>query len=323
MAAHGSKVVIYAALVGNALIAVTKFVAASITGSSAMMSEGIHSLVDTGNQGLLLYGLRRAAKPADARHPFGYGAELYFWAFVVAILIFAVGSGVSFYEGIHKIFDPHPIESPYINYIVLALAIVFEGVAWTIAYRSFEKTRGDRSLFAAVRQSKDPTVFTVLFEDTAAMLGLVVAFVGIYLSSTFDLPWADGAASIGIGVILAAAAIFLAIETKGLLIGEAAAPDVVETIRKIVMATPTVSGMNELRTLHRGPEDILLALSLDFEDNLTAGKVEEAIQSLETAIRDQFPSVGRVFIEVQSRSGHEQSVLAEQQRLADPTPADD
>ncbi|MCB1495409.1 MAG: cation transporter [Bauldia sp.] len=315
MAAHGSKIVIYAALAGNALIAVTKFVAAGLTGSSAMMSEGIHSLVDTGNQGLLLYGIRRAARPADARHPFGYGAELYFWSFVVAILIFAVGAGVSFYEGIAKILDPHPMEDPVINYVVLALAMVFEGVAWTIAFRSFDKARGKMGLIAAVRQSKDPTVFTVLFEDTAAMLGLLVAFVGVFLASSYGIAWADGAASIGIGIILALAAIFLAIETKGLLIGEAAAPEIVETIRNIVLATPTVSGMNELRTLHRGPEDILLALSVDFEDNLTAGKVEEAIQALETAIRNQFPSVGRVFIEVQSRSGHQQSVAAEQRRL--------
>jgi len=318
MAAHGSKTVIYAALAGNALIAATKFVAAGLTGSSAMMSEGIHSVVDTGNQMLLLYGLRRAARPADARHPFGYGAELYFWAFVVAILIFAVGAGVSFYEGIHKIADPHPIDNPAINYVVLAVAFVFEAVAWTIAYRSFERSRGQRSFVAAVRQSKDPTVFTVLFEDTAAMLGLVAAFVGVFLSAAFNVAWADGVASMVIGAILALAAILLAIETKGLLIGEAAAPEVEETIRNIVLATPTVAGMNELRTLHRGPEDILLALSLDFEDNLTAGKVEEAIQALETAIRNRFPAVGRVFIEVQSRKGHQASVDAERVRLDRP-----
>lgn len=318
MAVHGSKTVIYAALAGNALIAATKFVAAGLTGSSAMMSEGIHSVVDTGNQMLLLYGLRRAARPADARHPFGYGAELYFWAFVVAILIFAVGAGVSFYEGIHKIADPHPIDHPAINYVVLAIAFLFEGGAWTIAYRSFERSRGRRSFVAAVRQSKDPTVFTVLFEDSAAMLGLVAAFVGVFLSASFNIAWADGAASIVIGAILALAAILLAIETKGLLIGEGAAPEVEATIRNIVLATPTVAGMNELRTLHRGPEDILLALSVDFEDNLTAGKVEEAIQALETAIRNRFPAVGRVFIEVQSRKGHEASVDAERVRLDRP-----
>lgn len=321
MAAHGSKTVIYAALVGNGLIAVTKFIAASITGSSAMLSEGIHSLVDTGNQVLLLYGIRRASQPADARHPFGYGAELYFWAFVVAILIFAVGAGVSFYEGISKIADPHPIKSPVINYVVLTLALMFEGVAWIIAYRAFNQSRGSRGFITAVRQSKDPTVFTVLFEDTAAMLGLIVAFVGILVSVNLGLAWADGAASIGIGCILALTAIFLAIETKGLLIGEAAAPEVVRTIRNIVLATPTVDGMNELRTLHRGPEEILLALSVDFEDNLTAGAVEDAIQAMETGIREQFPAIGRVFIEVQSRKGHGQSIEAERRRFDDPDAA--
>ena len=177
--ATGSRKVIFAALAGNALIAVTKFVAATITGSSAMLSEGIHSLVDTGNQGLLLYGLRRAKKPADEKHPFGYGAELYFWAFVVAILIFAVGSGISIYEGVQKVLHPHEVANPAINYIVLGLAMCFEAVAWWIAFKEFQTTRGKRGYLEAVRQSKDPTVFTVLFEDTAAMLGLVVAFLGI------------------------------------------------------------------------------------------------------------------------------------------------
>ncbi len=318
MAAHGSKIVVYAALTGNALIAVTKFIAGALTGSSAMLSEGIHSVVDTGNQMLLLYGLRRAARPADARHPFGYGAELYFWAFVVAILIFAVGAGVSFYEGVQKIAAPHPIENPAVNYVVLALAGVFEGATWTVAYRSFSRSRRGTSLIAAVRRSKDPTVFTVLFEDTAALLGLLVAFVGIFVSVHWGFVWADGAASMVIGVILAVTATLLAIETKGLLIGEAAAPEVESTIRNIVLATPTVAGMNELRTLHRGPEDILLALSLDFEDNLTAGKVEEAIQAIEIAIRNRFPAVGRVFIEVQSRKGHQESIAAERMRLDEP-----
>jgi cation diffusion facilitator family transporter len=318
MAAHETKIVVYAALAGNALIAVTKFVAGALTGSSAMLSEGIHSVVDTGNQMLLLYGMRRAARPADASHPFGYSAELYFWAFVVAILIFAVGAGVSFYEGVQKITALQLIENPAVNYVVLALAGVFECATLTIAYRNFSRSRGGTSLIAAVRRSKDPTVFTVLFEDTAALLGLLVAFVGIFVSVTYGLVWADGAASMVIGVILAVTAALLAIETKGLLIGEAAAPEVEETIRNIVLATPTIAGMNELRTLHRGPEDILLALSVDFEDNLTAGKVEEAIQALEIAIRNRFPAVGRVFIEVQSRKGHKESAEAERVRLDRP-----
>ena len=200
MASHGSKTVIYAALAGNGLIAITKFAAASITGSSAMFSEAIHSLVDTGNQGLLLFGIKRSGRPADDAHPFGYSGELYFWAFMVAILIFGLGAGISIYEGVQKILHPHPLNDPLINYIVLALAMVFEGFALAIAVREFRKTKGQRGWLEAVRVSKDPTVFTVLFEDTAAMAGLVVAFVGIFLAQQLDLPVLDGVASVLIGV---------------------------------------------------------------------------------------------------------------------------
>jgi len=306
--AAGSKKVIYAALVGNALIAITKFFAAGITGSSAMLSEGIHSCVDTGNQGLLLYGLWRAKKPADEKHPFGYGAELYFWAFVVAILIFAIGSGISIYEGIQKVLHPHPVSDPMINYIVLGLAFLFEGVAWAIALKEFRTTKGRRGWLEAIQESKDPSVFTVLFEDSAAMAGLLVAFVGIFCAQYFGIAALDGAASIVIGVILAITAILLAYETKGLLIGEAAAPEVVKVIRNIASATAVVDRVNEIRTLHRGPNDILLALSLDFENNLTAGKVEDAIHDLETAIKQQFPQVRRIFIEIQSAADHLEEV---------------
>lgn len=316
MAATGSKKVIYAALVGNALIAITKFFAAAYTGSSAMLSEGIHSLVDTGNQGLLLYGLKKSSQPADEKHPFGYGVELYFWAFVVAILIFAVGSGISIYEGVQKILHPHPISSPIIAYVVLGLAIVFESVAWWIAYKEFNRSRGRRGVLQAVRESKDPAVFTVLFEDTAAMAGLLVALIGLACVQIFDLPWLDGAASVAIGLILAATAAFLAYETKGLIVGEGADPEVVETIRALVEATPTVDRMNEIRTLHRGPQDVLLALSIDFENNLTAGKVEEAIHALEIGIKDRFPIVRRVFIEVQASHHHDEMLAAERRALA-------
>ena len=306
--ASGSKKVVYAALAGNALIAVMKFFAATITGSSAMFSEGIHSLVDTGNQGLLLYGMHRAKRPADAKHPFGYASEIYFWAFVVAILIFAVGAGVSIYEGIQKVISPHPISDPFINYLVLALALVFEGAAWWVAFKEFATVKGKRSIFKAVQESKDPTVFTVLFEDTAAIIGLVVAFVGIYLSQALNLPWLDGAASIVIGVILAGTAMLLAYETMGLLIGEAADPQVVATIEELVEAIPSVTNLNEIRTLHRGPDDILLALSLDFEDDMKVGDVEEAIYSLELKIKGRFPVVRRLFIEVQKKEHHAREV---------------
>jgi len=282
-----------------------------------MLSEGIHSLVDTGNQGLLLYGLARSKKPADARHPFGYGAELYFWAFVVAIIIFAVGAGVSIYEGISKIQNPHPIEDPYINYIVLGAAMIFEAFAWWIAFKEFKAVKGNRTYLQAVQDSKDPALFTVLFEDTAAMLGLIVAFVGLAIAQYYGLVWMDGAASVVIGLILAGTAWLLAYETKGLLIGEAAAPDMVTRVRTLAMATPGVIAMNELRTLHRGPEDVLLAVSVDFEDTLTAGAVEEAIYRLEVAVKHDYPVVTRIFIEVQASKHHHEMIEQERAALND------
>ena len=301
---QASKKVIYAALVGNLLIAVTKFGASVVTGSSAMLSEAIHSVVDTGNQGLLLLGLRRARRPADARHPFGYGMELYFWAFVVAIMLFGIGSGLSIYEGVDKLRHPHEITNPYVNYIVLAIAMVFEGIAWTIAFREFQKTRGPRSILSEVRRSKDPTVFTVLFEDTAAMLGLIVAFIGIGLGQIFDNPDFDAWASIVIGLILAGTASLLAIECKGLLIGEGASRAVTEGIEKIVAGRDGVLRVNELLTMHFGPDDILLNLSIDFADRLSSGDVEEAISAFEREIKQAYPQIRRVFIEAQSWRGH-------------------
>lgn len=306
--ASGSKKVIYAALIGNGLIAVTKFFAASVTGSSAMLSEGIHSLVDTGNQGLLLYGLKKSEKPADEKHPFGYGTELYFWAFVVAILIFAIGSGISIYEGIQKILHPHEMSDPTINYIVLVLAMIFEGVAWTIAYKEFSAVQGKRSIMQAVRDSKDPTLFTVLFEDSAAMLGLIIAFVGIYLAHSLNMPILDGVASVGIGIILALTAMLLAYETKGLLIGEGASPEIVASVEDLIGDVKGVDKVNEIRTLHFGPSDILVALSIDFKNNLTVGKVENSIYKLELAIKERHPMVKRLFVEIQNKKHHAEEV---------------
>ncbi len=309
MAAHGSKKVIYAALVGNGLIAVTKFFAATLTGSSAMLSEAIHSVVDTGNQGLLLYGIKRSKRPPDAAHPFGYGSEIYFWSFVVAILIFGLGAGISFYEGVQKLLHPHPISSPYINYIVLSLAMVFEAGAWWIAYKEFGKVRGNFGLFEAVQRSKDPTIFTVLFEDTAAMLGLIAALIGVACADKLGIPWADGAASVAIGVILAGTAAVLAYETKGLLIGEAASRPLRQGVRGIVGRAKEVRHINEMRTMHMAPNDILLALSLDFHDDLKVGHVEETIFRLENDIKARFPDIKRLFIEVQSLQDHHRSVM--------------
>jgi cation diffusion facilitator family transporter len=301
-----SKTVIYAALLANTLIAVSKFAAAALTGSSAMLSEGVHSVVDTGNQGLLLFGIRRAKRPADSDHPFGYGAEIFFWAFVVAILIFAVGAGISFYEGVYKLLHPHPLEHPYINYVVLGFAFVFEGTTWWIAFRAFRKAQNTQRpfrIFTALRQSKDPTVFTVLFEDSAALLGLVAATLGVAGVHLLGFEWSDGAASIVIAAILAGAAILLARETKGLLIGEAASRAVVEGVRRIVREVPNVININELRTMHLAPHEILLALSVDFADGIASQNVETEISRIEQEIKRNYPQVTQIFIEVQGKKG--------------------
>ena len=265
------------------LIAITKFSAALWTGSSAMLSEAVHSLVDTGNQGLLLHGMKKSRKPADAMHPFGYGMELYFWTFIVAILIFMGGATISVYEGIHKIQHPIAVKDTYINYIVLGLAMVFEAGAWWVAYKEFNKSRGQTPLLRAVRRSKDPTVFTVLFEDTAAMLGLIVAMIGIALADVLGIPVLDGVASILIGVILAGTAMLLAYECKGLLVGEAASLDMQESIRRLLARQRGIKRVNEVLTMHLAPGDILVNISIDFEDSLDSADVEDVITDLERA----------------------------------------
>jgi cation diffusion facilitator family transporter len=301
MAHAGSRTVIYAALVGNLLIAVTKLVAAALTGSSAMLSEGVHSLVDTGNQVLLLVGLKRGARHADSAHPFGYGKEVYFWSFVVAILIFAVGAGISVYEGIKHLQHPEPVANPRLNYIVLALALVFEGVAWTLAFREFRRAKGRLGYFRAVRESKDPTTFVVLFEDSAAMLGILVAFAGIALGQVTGQAWWDGAASVVIGLILGVTAWLLAVETRDLLIGEAAAPETVRGVREMAAGVDGVEKVNEVLTLHMGPEFVLVNLSLDFRDDMTADRVEAAVTGLAGAIKARYPLVKRVCARAEER----------------------
>lgn len=303
-AQSGSKTVIYAALAGNALIAVTKFAAAAYTGSSAMLSEAVHSVVDTGNQGLLLLGISRSKRPASPDHPFGHGMEIYFWAFVVAILIFGLGAGISFYEGFSKLADPHPVTSFTVNYIVLVLALIFEGVAWTLAYREFNRVRGSRGFLQEVRRSKDPTVFTVLFEDSAAMLGLLAALAGLLATQFLHVIWADAAASIAIGVILALTALGLAYETKSLLTGEAAANSTTRAIREMVLEEPAVRSLNDLRTVHFGPNDVLVALSLDFRDRSDLADVERTVRSLERSIKTRFPIITNIFIEAQAEADH-------------------
>ncbi|OEJ63813.1 cation diffusion facilitator family transporter [Magnetovibrio blakemorei] len=305
MSVHGSKKVIYVALAGNALIAGSKFTAASLTGSSAMLSEGIHSVVDTGNQLLLLFGISRAARRPDERHPFGYGMELYFWTFVVAILIFAVGAGVSVYEGVSKLSSPHPVNNMMVSYVVLGLSFLFEGYAFSVALREFKAQHTGGKLLDAIRNSKDPTVFTVLFEDGAALLGLIVATLGIGASDILQIPELDGVASILIGLILGATAALLAYECKGLLIGEGAAREVIESIRNIVQEQPGVSKVNELLTMHLGPREVLLNLSLDFVDGISSNEVEASISNMEAHIKSCHSEVTRVFIEAQSWQGHQ------------------
>ncbi len=304
MSTEGSKKVVIAALIGNAAIAVSKFTAAAYTGSSAMLSEAVHSLVDTGNQGLILYGIKKSQKPPDEKHPFGYGMELYFWSFVVAILIFAVGAGVSLYEGIHKIQDPQEISSPYINYAVLGAAMIFEASAWMIAFREFRTRKGHLGFYAAIRESKDPALFTVLMEDTAAMLGLITAFTGIALGQALHMPVLDGVASVVIGILLALVAVILSIECKGLLIGESARSSTVQGIRALVAACDGIDGINEILTMHLGPKDILATLSLDFSPQLSSDDVESLITAMESQIKNAYPDVTRIFIEAQSFRHH-------------------
>ncbi|MCP4905716.1 MAG: cation transporter, partial [bacterium] len=230
--------------------------------------------------------------------------EIYFWSFVVAMLIFALGSGISIYEGIHRVLHPEPVTNPLVNYIVLGAAMIFEGFAWWFAYREFRTQQGTRTLVGAVRASKDPIAFVVLFEDSAAMLGLVMAAIGLTLSQVLELPVFDGIASISIGLILGFTAVLLALRTKSLLIGESADPALVEDVRKRASELEAVVAVNEVLTLHMGPNFVLLNVSVDLKDSLPAGKVEEAIDLLTREIRETHPDIKRVFIEAESRKTH-------------------
>lgn len=291
-----ANIVLYAALAANLGIAVAKFVAAAITGSSSMLTEGVHSMVDSGNQGLLLYGQRRAKRPPDAEHPFGYGRELYFWAFVVAILIFGLGAGVSIYEGWKHIAEPEHLRDPLVNYIVLAVALALEGTSWGIALREFAASKGEMGWWEAVRESKNPAAFIVLFEDSAALAGLLVAGIGIWASHAWGDPRIDGAASIAIGLILAAVAILLAREAKGLLIGERANPEVVTCVRTILGRQREIVRVNHVRTIHTAPDRIFVAISADFEDHLSMGAGEALIERIERELKAALPMLSSIYI---------------------------
>lgn len=302
-----SKRVVYAALGGNLLVAATKLLAALWTGSSAMMSEAIHSLVDSGNEVLLLHGLKRATQPPDAQHPLGYGRELYFWSFVVALLIFALGAGVSVYEGMSHLRHPEPISDPVISYIVLGLAFLFEGGSWLVSWRQFRAAKGALGYFEAVRRSKDPPSFMVLFEDSAALAGLVIAGLGTVAAVQLHRPLFDGLASILIGVVLGAVAFLLARESKSLLIGERADRELSDSIIHVAGAENSVSRANGVLTLQLAPDQIIAALSLDFEDHLTAGQIEDAVIEIERKVRESHPQVVALFIKPQTNKRYQQA----------------
>jgi cation diffusion facilitator family transporter len=290
------NIVLYGALTANLGIAVAKFVAASITGSSSMLTEGVHSLVDSGNQVLLLYGQSRAKKPPDHSHPFGYGRELYFWAFVVAILIFAIGAGVSIYEGIVHIRQPEQLEDATVNYAVLAIAFALEGTSWAIAVKEFNAKRQGTSWWKAVLRSKDPAGFIVLFEDSAALIGLGIAGVGVWTSHHWGEPRLDGAASIAIGLVLAAVAILLAREAKGLIIGESADPRLIARLRETIEQRREITAVNHVRTVHTAPDSVFVAISADFVDDLSMGAGEHLIEDMERELRAISSDITSIYI---------------------------
>ena len=298
----GNTRVLVLALAANLGIAVAKFAAAAITGSSALLTEGVHSLVDSTNQLLLMYGQKRAAKPADARHPAGYGRELYFWSFVVALLVFALGAGVSVYEGIQHVLDPEKAVSPLIGYLVLAVAFALEGGSTVAAFREFDAARGGKSWWRALIDTKDATTVTVLLENGAAMAGILIAALGLGISQLSGDARFDGIASIFIGLLLGVVAVFLAREAKGLLIGEAADPVLVEGIRSAASRTG-VMGIGEIMTIHNAPEQIVAALNVDFDNRLTAGDVERIVDEIERAVQQKFPSVTRIYVRPREDAG--------------------
>lgn len=315
---HGSsKLVVYAALAGNLAVAVVKFIAAAVTGSSAMLSEGVHSLVDTGNEVLLLYGMKQGGKPPDESHPFGYGREVYFWSFIVALLVFALGAGVSLYEGVHHLRNPEPMTRPMVNYVVLLAAMAFEGTSWWVAWREFKRARGEVDTLQAVRDSKDPTTFVVLFEDSAAMLGLMIALAGVAASHLLGLTEADGIASILIGGVLAATAYFLAVETKGLLMGEPALPRVRRLILEAAQGEPGIHTINGVLTSQQGPHTVIAAISVAFDDAMTAVEIEACVERIEAVLQRTAPDVVALFVKPQTPQAWAERLRRRRRRVAE------
>jgi cation diffusion facilitator family transporter len=294
-------VVVIAAIIANLLVAAVKIIAAVMTRSSAMVAESIHSIVDTGNGALVAFGMRQSKKPADDHHPFGYGLELYFWTLVVAISIFGIGGGMSLYEGISHLRNPVPIENASLNYIVLGLSALFEGAALVVAIRNFNRAKGTkRTAYNFIRATKDPSLFTVVFEDTAAMVGLLFAFLGVFLSQLTGNPYFDGLASIAIGLLLMIVAFFLARESRDLLIGEGVERHVQTHMKKIILGVDGVMQVGSLRTLYFGPDNLLVNIDINFEKGMKAEKIDVVIGYIEAALIKKYPEVKHVYIEVAS-----------------------
>lgn len=304
--ANSSKMALFGGIFANTAIAISKFIGAYFTGSSAMLSEGIHSLVDTGNGVLLLFGIRQSLKPADARHPFGRSKELYFWALIVAVLIFAIGGGMSFYEGVKHLSAPSPLTDPTWNYVILGLSILFELFACYLAVKALYAVPAEEktSFYTTLTTSKDPAVFASVLENLAALLGLVIALLGVFLGHELNNPYLDGAASIAIGLLLMLVAVFLVGKTKRLLVGLGVDEKMLASLAALVQAQPGVETSRPPLTMYLGPTDVVLALDVNFRDDLTAAQVEQAIDSLQTVIKTKHPEFQRIFIEASSLAGH-------------------
>ena len=303
-----SRNAVWAALIGNVLVAVTKAGAAAFTGSSAMLSEAVHSFVDTVNELLLLYGMRVAKKKADRDHPAGYGRELYFWSFIVALLVFALGAGVSIFQGVQRVRHPQQMEHAIVNEVVLAASFLFEGWSWVVSLRQFNKAKGQLGYYEAFVKSKDPPLFMVLFEDSAALIGIVIAAAGTVLAAHFDMPLADGISSILIGLVLACTSTLLARESKSLLIGERADTRLIKSILDIANAACGTSHANGVLTIQMAPDQIMAAMSFEFDDALTAPQIEEMIADIERRIHEAHPEVTSLFIKPQNPQQYSRTV---------------
>jgi len=295
-----SNKAIYGAIIANVAIAISKFIAAVFTGSSTMMSEGIHSLVDTGNGVLLLFGIKQSKKPADSKHPFGYGNEVYFWSFIVAVLIFALGGGIALYEGIQHVIHPKTLTDPLWNYIVLVLAIIFEGSALFVGLKQFNKTRGDVTFFKAIVDTKDTATAAIVIEDSAAVAGLTIALVSLLLGQITGIEYFDGIGSVLIGILLLSVSTFFAIECKSLLIGEGLPEDDIKKISSILSNDKNVTAYKRPLSLYFGPEEVLVNLNVDFKDELVSDEIEHTVDRIESKIKISVPSVNRIFIEAET-----------------------